>query len=98
MRELRKYTASFILDMRGCTDTVEMVMDRLANLVVELGGKVSEKINLGQKMFERTRSKNFQNGLYIQIKFEGEPSICEGIKSKLKLDKIINRILIEHED
>lgn len=95
MEEIREYTASFILDMRGNTDTVDAVKDRLVALISELGGQVSNVENLGQKDFERVADKKFSNGIYIQIMFSGNPSIPEGIRTKLQLDRTINRIFIE---
>ncbi|MDR2779332.1 MAG: 30S ribosomal protein S6 [Puniceicoccales bacterium] len=92
---MRKYTASFILDMRGCPDTVDAVMKRLSGIITDLGGKIEAAENLGQKNFERVVNKNFPSGMYVQFLFEGVPSIAEGIRAKLRLDKTINRLLIE---
>ncbi|MDR1433375.1 MAG: 30S ribosomal protein S6 [Puniceicoccales bacterium] len=95
MSDARKYTASFVLDMRGCTDTAASIIDRLSGIIVDLGGQVSSAVNLGQKNFERVTDKKFSSGIYVQISFEGGPTIVEGIKSKLRLDKVIDRILVE---
>lgn len=95
MEEIREYTASFILDMRGNTDTVDSVKDRLVALISELGGQISNVENLGQKDFERVADKKFSNGIYLQIMFSGLASIPEKIRSKLQLDRTINRIFIE---
>jgi small subunit ribosomal protein S6 len=95
MSDARKYTASFILDMRGCTDTVDTVVGRLSGIITDLGGEIAAVENLGQKNFERVVNKSFPSGIYVQFLFEGAPSIVEGIKSRLRLDKTINRILVE---
>ncbi|MDR0742058.1 MAG: 30S ribosomal protein S6 [Puniceicoccales bacterium] len=95
MSDIRKYTASFILDMRGCTDTVDTVVGRLSGIITDFGGKIAAVENLGQKNFERVVNKNFPSGIYVQFLFEGVPTIVEGIKSRLRLDKTINRILVE---
>ncbi|MDR2603290.1 MAG: 30S ribosomal protein S6 [Puniceicoccales bacterium] len=95
MSDVRKYIASFILDMRGCLDTVDMIVERLSVIITDLGGKIATVKNLGQKNFERVANKSFPGGIYVQFSFEGVPSIVEGIKSRLRLDKTINRILVE---
>ncbi|MDR1891088.1 MAG: 30S ribosomal protein S6 [Puniceicoccales bacterium] len=95
MSDIRKYAASFILDMRGCMDSVDTLVEQLSKMIADFGGKIAAVENLGQKNFERVVNKSFTSGIYVQFLFEGAPSIVEGIKSKLKLDKTINRILIE---
>jgi ribosomal protein S6 len=95
MDELRKYAASFILDMRGCTDTVDAVIGRLSTIVADLGGTVSSVENLGHRTFERTTDRKFTGGIYVQILLEGLPAMVGEIRSKLRLDKTINRMLIE---
>jgi small subunit ribosomal protein S6 len=95
MRDKRKYVANFILDMRGCSDSVDAVIGKLSGVIGTLGGEVSSVENLGQKNFERVANRKVSSGIYIQIAFEGDPSVANGIKSKLRLDKTINRILIE---
>lgn len=93
--ENRKYTASFILDMRNSSETIEGVMTRLQNTISALGGTVSESRNLGQKSFEYVVDRKFPNGIYLQIDFEGSSVVPASIKSKLALDKTVNRVLIE---
>jgi small subunit ribosomal protein S6 len=95
MSDMRKYAASFILDMRGRTDTVDAVIEKLSTIVTDLGGQVSSVENFGQKNFERVADRKFTGGIYIQMMVEGIPTIVDGIRSKLRLDKTVNRILIE---
>jgi small subunit ribosomal protein S6 len=95
MSDLRKYIASFIFDMRGCANTVDSIIEKLSGIISSLGGQTSSVRNLGQKNFERVANRKFSSGIYVQISFEGKPSIVDEIKSKLKLDNTINRILIE---
>jgi ribosomal protein S6 len=81
--------------MRGCTDSVDAVASRLSETVVALGGEVEAVNNLGNMNFERTADKNFTSGTYLQLLLNGSPQLAGDIKLKLKLDKVINRILIE---
>ncbi|MDR3144181.1 MAG: 30S ribosomal protein S6 [Puniceicoccales bacterium] len=95
MSDERKYTASFLLDMRGCADSVESIAGRLSETIVALGGKIEAINNLGRMDFARTTDKNFSSGTYLQILLNGKSNLASDIKAKLKLDKVINRILIE---
>jgi ribosomal protein S6 len=81
--------------MRGCVETVDAVIGRLSGVIIGLGGEIFAAENLGQKKFERVTNRSFPSGMYVQILFDGAPTIVDGIKSKLKLDKTINRILVE---
>ncbi|MDR1401773.1 MAG: 30S ribosomal protein S6 [Puniceicoccales bacterium] len=95
MSDLRRYTASFIFDMRGCTSTVDAIVEKLSGIISSLGGQTSSIKNLGQKNFERVANRKFSSGIYIQISFEGKSNIVSEMKSKLRLDNTINRILVE---
>jgi ribosomal protein S6 len=97
MSNVRKYAASFIVDMRCCTESVDDVIKKLSAIVTDFGGQVLGMENIGQKNFERVADKKFRSGIYLRMALEGEPTIVEWIRSKLRLDKTINRILIEAE-
>lgn len=96
MENKKNYKASFILDLRGYADSIDTIFDKLKNMIVDLGGEISEFKNLGQKEFERVVDKKYTSGAYVQILFSGLTSMPRAIKEKLKLDKTINRIFIEN--
>ncbi len=95
MNDKRNYRASFILDLRGYSDPMETIFDKLKNLIVSLGGEISDFRDLGQKDFQYAVDKKYTNGMYIQILFSSLSNVPAAIKEKLKLDKTINRIFIE---
>ncbi len=93
--ENRKYKASFILDMRNCTETIDDVTSKLQNVIVSLGGSVIDTKNLGQKSFEYVVDKKFPNGIYVQIDFESASGVPAALTEKLSLYKSVNRVFIE---
>ena len=93
--ENRKYKASFILDMRSCTETIDDVISKLQSIIVGLGGSVMGTKNLGQKSFECVVDRKFPNGIYVQIDFESASSVPATVTEKLSLYKSVNRVLIE---
>jgi small subunit ribosomal protein S6 len=96
MKNRKIYRASFILDMRGGSESVDAISARLRNIVVDLGGDVKELKKLGQKTFERAVDKKYLCGEYVQIAFCAESSIPAAIREKLKLDRTVNRVFIEN--
>jgi len=90
-----KYKATFILDTRGYNEPVEKIIEKIKGVIESANGKILEVENLGQKTFVRTIDRGFPAGIYLQIGFEGPSTINATIKDKLRLDKTVNRILIE---
>ncbi|MDE6432538.1 MAG: 30S ribosomal protein S6 [Opitutales bacterium] len=95
MNNKRSYRASFILDLRGYSDPIETIFDKLKNIISGLGGEINDFKNLGQKEFQYAVDKKYTNGTYIQVLFSALSGVPAAIKEKLKLDKTINRIFIE---
>jgi len=91
----KKYKATFILDTRGYSESVESLIEKLKSVVESANAKITAVENLGQKTFVRTTDRKFPAGIYVQIEFEGPPTANSAIKEKLRLDKTVNRILIE---
>jgi small subunit ribosomal protein S6 len=92
-----KYKATFILDTRGYEEPVETIVDKLKELLSSIGCNVRDVQNIGQLNFVRVTDRKFPAGIYIQIKYDGPSESTALIKEKLRLDRKINRILIESQ-
>ena len=90
-----KYKATFILDTRGWEQPVESLIEKLKETIKAAEAEVLEVKNLGQKEFARVTDRNFPSGLYVQIHFQGPPTSPTQIKEKLRLEKTINRVIIQ---
>lgn len=91
----RNYKASFILDTRNYKEPVETLIERLTTTVEASEGEVDSVKNLGQKDFSRVTNKRFPSGIYLQINFKGSPSSPGILREKLKLDRHVDRLLVE---
>ena len=91
----RKYQAMFILDTRGYQDTIETLISKLEAAITGIQGENLEVNDLGQKQFARVTDKKFPAGHYVQIQFDGPSTSAEQLQHKFKLDKNVNRILLE---
>ena len=91
----RSYRASLILDLRGSTDAPEAVIERLKDTLKSLDCKVTESENLGRKEFSRVVDRTFPSGLYVQFHFEGPVNTPTAFREKLRLDRTVNRLLVQ---
>jgi small subunit ribosomal protein S6 len=91
----RSYRASLILDLRGSTDAPETVIDRLKDILKSIDCQVSEVENLGVKEFSRAVDRKFISGLYVQFHFSGPVSAPKDFREKLRLDRTVNRLLVQ---
>jgi small subunit ribosomal protein S6 len=91
----RAYRASLILDLRGSVDAPETVIDRLKEVIKSIDCTVTEVENLGQKEFSRVVDRKFPSGLYVQFHFEGPVTAPTAFREKLRLDRTVNRMLIQ---
>ena len=91
----RAYRASLILDLRGSTDAPDTVIERLKDILKSLDCKVTEAENLGQKEFSRVVDRKFPSGLYVQFHFEGPVKTPTAFREKLRLDRTVNRLLVQ---
>jgi small subunit ribosomal protein S6 len=81
--------------MRGYSEPIDTVFDKLKGVVADFGGDIREFKNLGQQTFARATNRKYLSGEYVQITFEGDSGVPAAIREKLRLDKTINRVFIE---
>lgn len=91
----RDYRASLILDLRGSTDAPETVIDKLKDVLKSIDCNVTEVENLGQKEFSRVVDRKFPSGLYVQFHFTGPVTAPSTFRDKLRLDRTVNRLLVQ---
>ncbi len=91
----KSYKANFILDPRHIEGSIDAIIEGLKEVISTVGGSVTAVQNNGMIPFTRVTDKKMPQGQYIQIDFTSEPTAPAALKEKLKLDKKVNRIVIE---
>jgi ribosomal protein S6 len=91
----RPYRVSLSLDLRGSAESPEVAIDRLKDILKSIDCKVTEVENLGQREFSRAVDRKFLSGFYVQINFEGPVTAPAAFAEKLRLDRTIDRILVQ---
>ena len=79
----------------GRADHLGAVIDKLKDILKSIDCNVSEVENLGQKEFSRVVDRKFPSGLYVQFHFEGPVSAPTTFREKLRLDRTVNRLLVQ---
>jgi len=91
----RNYKATFILDTRNYKEPVEKLVEKLTGVIESINGAVKKVQNLGQKEFVRVTDRKFPSGIYLEVEFEGPSNSSAALNEKLRLDRTVNRILVE---
>ena len=91
----RNYEATLVLDIRGSTDSADAMISRVSEIIAGMNGDVKKVENLGLRDLVRPQSKDLSSAAYIKIDFESSPDGPATVKEKLRLDKNVERILIE---
>lgn len=89
------YIATFILDTRGYQESVETLIEVITTAIDAVGGSVKKLNNMGPKNFTRVTDRKFPAGIYVDITIEGPSSLPKDLHDKLRLNRNIDRILIQ---
>ena len=95
MSHENNYKATFILDTRDYQEPVENLVEKLKGIMESIGGNVKEVEHLGQKEFVRVTDRKFTAGIYVQYDVSGPATLPAELNNKIRLDKTVNRVLIE---
>lgn len=91
----KNYRASFVLDMRGKTESVEEIIDQLKKELEAVNAEVTEVENIGAKDFARTPDRDFKSGIFVNIDFKSPASAPQALHERLRLNKTVDRVLVQ---
>ncbi|MEM0967020.1 MAG: 30S ribosomal protein S6 [Verrucomicrobiota bacterium] len=91
----RNYRATFVLDTRGVEASVDELTEAYSKVIEEVEGKVDAVKNLGNHDFARKSATGLSNGIFLQYDFEGPATAPEGLQEKVRLDRKVNRVMVE---
>ena len=81
--------------LSGQLNNILGYIEKLKEVLKSIDCKVNEVENLGQKEFSRVVDRKFPSGLYVQFHFEGPVNAPTTFREKLRLDRTINRLLVQ---
>lgn len=91
----KNYLATIVFDPRGPDGTSDEMIPKLSEVISESDGEVIKVENQGNHDFAYPQKKGLSNATFLQFEIMGLPSTPETIKQKLKLEKKVDRVLIE---
>jgi len=91
----RNYAATLVLDTRGSNESADAMISKISEIIATMNGEVKKVDNLGSRELARPQDKDLPDAAYVKIDFESGPDGPATVKEKLRLDKSVNRILIE---
>ncbi len=91
----RNYSATIVIDPSGSEGSSSEMIPKISEVIAQSDGEVSKVKELGQHDFAYPVKKSLSRGTYIQFDITGSSSTPAKIKEKLRLEKKVDRILIE---
>ena len=90
---MKKYDALYIFVGIAKDDALEVNLEKALAEVTRLGGNVLEKVQLGKRMFSRPMKKR-ENGVYVKVRLEIDPSKVDELVKRYKLVEEVFRVQI----
>ena len=93
----RNYIATIVYDARGADGSSDEMIPKLSEIIRQVDGEVTKVDNQGSHDFIYPQSKDRTSGTYLQFEVESDAAMPIRLKEKLKLEKKVDRILIERQ-
>ena len=93
----RNYLATIVYDARGADGSSDEMIPKLSEIIRQSDGEVTKVDNQGSKDFVYPQSKTLTSGIYLQFEIESDSELPVRLKEKLKLEKKVDRVLIERK-
>lgn len=90
---MKRYEGLFILDTAGKEETIKDTIDKISSEITNLGGKVETVQKMDKRSFMRVANKKYTAGFYVNVIFEGQPSIIEQLKRRFAMNDEVFRVL-----
>ncbi len=91
----RNYRATFILDNRGQTDSIEQIIEVVKNEIAAVQGDVTGVENLGKKDFVRVTNPKLTGATYVQVAFSAPAEGPAQLRERLRLNHNVYRTFVE---
>jgi len=90
---MKRYEGLFILDTAAKEEGVKDTIDRISSEITAAGGKVETVQKMDKKNFSRVADKKHTAGFYVNVIFEGEPSLIDQLKRRFTMNADVFRVL-----
>ncbi len=86
------------MDTAGKEEGIKETIDKITAEITNLGGKVETVQKMDKRSFSRVANKKYSAGFYVNIIFEGQPTILEQLKHRFAMNEEIFRVLFTNAE
>ena len=90
---MKRYEGLFILDTAGKEEAIKDTIDKISAEITALGGKVETVQKMDKRSFMRVANKKHNAGFYVNVIFEGQPSVVEQLKHRFAMSDDVFRVM-----
>ena len=90
---VKRYEGLFILDVAGKEEGVKDAVDNISAEITTLGGKVETVQKMDKKSYSRVANKRHSAGFYVNIIFEGQPSLLPQLRRRFAMNEDVFRVM-----
>ena len=90
---MKRYEGLFILDTAAKEEGIKDAIDKISAEIATLGGKIETVQKMDKKNFSRVANKRHAAGFYVNIIFEGQPTILTQLKHRFAMNQDVFRVL-----
>jgi ribosomal protein S6 len=90
---VKRYEGLFILDTAGKEEGIKDAIDKISSEITALGGKVETVQKMEKKSFSRVADKKHAAGYYVNVIFEGQPTVVAQLRHRFTMGGDVFRVL-----
>ena len=90
---MKRYEGLFILNLAGREEGVKDALDKISAEIETAGGKVETVQKMEKKSYSRVADKKHSAGFYVNVIFEGQPSILEQLRHRFAMNAEVFRVM-----
>ena len=90
---MKRYEGLFILETAAKEEGIKDAIDKISADITSLGGKVETVQKMDKKSYTRVADKKHSAGFYVNIIFEGQPTLLDQLKHRFSANEDVFRVL-----
>ena len=90
---MKRYEGLFILETAAKEEGIKDAIDKISAEITTLGGKVETVQKMDKKNYSRVADNKHTAGFYVNIIFEGQPSLVDQLKHRFATNEDVFRVL-----
>jgi small subunit ribosomal protein S6 len=90
---VKRYEGLFILETAAKEEGIKDAIDKISAEITNLGGKVETVQKMDKKTYARVANNKHSAGFYVNVIFEGQPTLIDQLKHRFAMNEDVFRVL-----